>query len=101
MNLHEEPSLLTGASLKDVDSLEGHILETGLVKSRLLVSSGRERLVQVLLVHVAVEPLGHVAVGEDTKSLLRVRGRHERSAVLDDLVALFRELIVVVLFFFH
>jgi hypothetical protein len=94
---HEEETLVAGAGLENVDGLKGHVLEAGLVESRGLVTSGRERLVQVLTVDVAIEPLGHVGGGEDSKSLLCVRGRKHGSAVLDDLVVRLGELIEVVL----
>ena len=94
---HEEPTLVARASLKDVNGLKSHLLETRLVKSGLLVTSRGERLVQVLAVDVAVEPLGHVGGGEDTKGFLVVVGRQQSSAVLDDLVILLGELLVVVL----
>lgn len=94
---HEEPTSVTRASLKDVNGLEGHLLETGLVESGLLVTSGRKSLVQVLAVDVAVKPLGHVGGGEDTESLLRALGSKHFGAVLDNGVASLAELVVVVL----
>ena len=72
---HEEETLVLTTGAEDVNGLEGHVLETGLIKSRLLVTSGGERLVQILALDVAVEPLGHVGGGEDTKSLVLIAGR--------------------------
>lgn len=94
---HEEPTFLARASLEDVNGLDGHLLEAGLVERRLLVTGRRERLVQVGAVDVAVEPLGHVGDSEDTESLLGVLGRQKSSAVLYDGVVGLLELLVVVL----
>jgi hypothetical protein len=94
---HQEPTILTRACLKDINGLEGHLLETGLVESGSLVTSRGERLVQVLAVDVTVQPLSHVGGAEDTQGLLCYRGGEHGSAVQEDLVALLGELGVVIL----
>ena len=97
---HQEPTFFTGAGLEDVDGFEGHVFETGLVKCGGLVTSGRQRLVQVLAVDVAVEPFGHVGDSENTERLFGVLGGKERSTVLEDLIILLGELLVIILVLF-
>lgn len=94
---HEEVALVAGAGLEDVNGLEGHFLETGLVEGGLFVTGGRERLVEVLAVDVAVEPFGHIGGSENTESLVLGVGSLQSGAVLDDLVVLLGELVEVVL----
>jgi hypothetical protein len=97
---HEEPTLVTvglGTSVKNVDGLEGHLLEARLVESIIATAVGAVlRSDQVVSVDVPVEPLLHVAGGEDTKSALGVGGSLELSVVGDKRVACLGEDVVVV-----
>lgn len=101
---HEEPTLggVTlvglGAGVEDVNGLEGHFLETGLVSGIALVTRWVVALVlKVFLPDVTVKPLGHVGDGEDTKGTLGVRGGLEGGIVQVDSVSFFGEFLVVVL----
>lgn len=95
---HEEESLLATALVQDINSLEGHLLETGQVKSRPLSTLGvvLEGL-EVVLVDVAVQPDGHDTLAKDTKSLLVVVGSEEGLLVSADRVSFLGELGIVVL----
>lgn len=114
---HEEALVLGVTSLEDVDGLQGHLSETGLVQGRASgVDKRRNSSVdQVVGVDVAVEPpaqritsaigkkgegsrdlLGHVALAEDPQSALARIGGLEGGVVVDDLIALSSEGIVVV-----
>ena len=107
MHTHEEPAFVLGcAGLEDVDGLQCHILEPGLVNGICLVAS--RAVLQVLRIfredlecselwirlqvyhgnpHVTIDPFRQVADREDTKSLfLGVEGL-ELGIVVDKLIA--------------
>ena len=95
---HEEETLVLATGSKNVNGLEGHVLETREIRS-ITLTAGRVVLaaLEVVLVDVAVEPDGEVALAENTKSTLALVGLEERGLVERDGVALLLELLVVVL----
>lgn len=95
---HQEESIVGVTGMENLESLEGHLLETWLVGGAGVGSiRGSLGLVEVLGVHVTIEPLGHVADGEDTQSLGGVGRRFESSVVQNNRVVLLGELGIVVL----
>jgi hypothetical protein len=95
---HQEESLVATALVQNIDGLERHVLETGQVKSRRFPPLGVIlKVLEVLCVDVAVQPNGHGALAENTKSLLAVVGSEERLLVIADGVALLGEFSIVVL----
>ena len=95
---HEEEALIATASMENLNSLNGHVLEAGKVGSRVLTT---KRVVleflEVIIVDISVEPDGEVALAKDTESLLVLVSSKERGLVGADGVALLLELSVVVL----
>lgn len=83
--------------MQDVNSLESHLLQAGLVdcSGAAAVGSGLRDL-GVVLVDVSVQPLGHVGHGEDTQSALSVGSVLKSGVVLDDVVALVAELLIII-----
>ncbi len=95
---HEEEALLLAALGENLDGLDGHLLEAGNVKGGAVLA--RRVVLQaldVVLVHVAVQPDGKVALGKDTESRLAGVNSLESSVVEADRVALLGKLLVVVL----
>lgn len=95
---HEEEAIIATTLVEDLDSLGGHFLETGKVKSGLATARGvvLEGL-KVVLVHVAVEPGRQITSSKDTESLLAGVSAEEAGLVEADGVALLSKLLVVVL----
>lgn len=95
---HEEETLVTTTVVENLNSLDGHLLKAGKVKSGGISAEGvvLESL-EVLGVDVAVEPDGEVALAEDAEGLLLGVGGEEGGLVEGDGVALVGELLVVVL----
>lgn len=95
---HEEETIITTPVVQDLHRLHGHILQTGQVRRPLLATEGVVlHPFEVLLVDVAVEPDGHVALAKDAKGLLvGVRGQ-KGGPVGADGETLVSELLVVVL----
>ena len=72
---HHEESLGSATGVEDIDGFQSHLLETGKVQGRLLVTGWVVGgLVKVVLVDVAVKPNRHVGHGENTKCLAGIRG---------------------------
>jgi hypothetical protein len=95
---HEEETLVLATGAEDIDRLEGHLLETGQVSGITLAAGGVVvKALEVVLVDVAVEPDGEVALAEDTEGLLALVSGKERGLVHADGVSLLLELLVVVL----
>lgn len=95
---HEEETILATALAENLNSLGGHILETGKIKRRLAAAGGIVlEVLKVLLVDVAVEPSGEITSGEDTESLLAGVSLEKAGLVQADSVALLGKLLVVVL----
>lgn len=95
---HEEETLLLSTVGKNLNSLDGHLLEAGNVESRAVLARGViAQFLNVVGVDVAVQPDGQDALGEDTESLLVVVDSLESSVVQADRVALLGELLVVIL----
>lgn len=95
---HKEETLVLATGAEDVDSLEGHLLETGQVSGVTLAAGGVVvKALEVVLVDVAVEPHGEVALAKDTEGLLALVSSKERGLVHADGVSLLLELLVVVL----
>lgn len=94
---HEEETLATTTLVEDFDGLEGHLLEAGNVSGGAVLASGIVlELLDVVLVDVAVQPDGEVALAEDTEGGLADVGGLEGSVVQADGVALLGKLLVVV-----
>lgn len=95
---HEEEALVLATGSKNVNSLEGHVLEAREIRC-ITLTAGRVVVaaLEVVLVDVAVEPDGEVALAENTESTLALIGLEERGFVKRDGVALLLELLVVVL----
>jgi hypothetical protein len=97
---HQEPTLVTvflSTCIKNVNGLESHLLEAGLVKCISTAAVGAVLGTdQVVGVDIPVEPLLHVADGEDTECALGVRGSLELGGVRDQRVACIAEDVVVV-----
>lgn len=95
---HEEKALLLATVGENLDSLDGHLLETGNVGGGGVLAGGVVlEALDVVLVHVAVEPDGKRALAKDTESALAVVSSLESSVVEADRVALLGKLLVVVL----
>lgn len=90
---HDEPTLLSGASIEDIDGLDCHLEETWLVDGIGLQAVGGVVLVlEVRCVDIAVEPFGHVGDGEDTEGFAVVAQCGKRCCVLGYAVAFVCEL---------
>ena len=95
---HEEEALVATTVVKNLDSLEGHVLEAREVKSRFLAAHGVVlEVLEVVRVDVAVEPDGHGALAEDTESFLAGVEGVEGGLVGAYAVALVGKLLIVVL----
>jgi len=67
---HQEPPclVLLGACLKDIDSFEGHLLQSWLVDGRGIVTSGRGReTLEGVRIHLAIEPIMEVSLASATQ----------------------------------
>ena len=95
---HEEEALLLAAGGENLDGLDGHLLEAGNVGGGAVLASGVVlEILDVVLVHVTVEPDGKGALAKDTESALAVVSSLESSVVEANRVALLGKLLVVVL----
>ena len=94
---HHEEALVAASGVKDVNSLQGHLLETWQVNGILLVPSRRVgQISQVVGIDVAIEPDGHVGDGKDTECLLVVWRCQHGGLVERDGVAGVGKLLVVI-----
>ena len=97
---HHEEALITAPRRENLQSLDGHLFESGLVRSVAPLSvRGILVALEILRVYVAVKPLGHVALREDAQSFVSVGRTQERRLVESYTVTLFAERLVVVLSF--
>ena len=95
---HHEPALVPTSGLEDINGFQGHLFQTRLVKSIAHFAVGAVALVlEVLWVHIAVQPFGHVEDGEDPKGLGAIRRLLKSRVVENDVVAFLGKLGVVVL----
>lgn len=101
---HEEETLATALAVvavtgvEDINGLEGHLLETGLVIGVLVRTIRIVLLVfQIFLVDISVEPFSHDASGEDTKGTVVIGSLGEGCGVPGEAVSLLFEHLVVIL----
>lgn len=95
---HEEEPLLLATRSENLDSFDGHLLEARNISSRAVFARRVVgQILDVVLVHVAVQPDGKVALAKDTESRLAVVGSLEGSVVEADGVALLGKLLIIIL----
>ena len=95
---HEEEAvvMVLRAGVENVNGLESHVLQTGLVIRILGGPVGVVLLaLEVVRVDVAVEPGGHVAGGEESKGSGVIRGLRKGGVVPADAVSALRKKVVV------
>ena len=70
----QQETLVTRSSVEDVDSLQGHLGQSGLVDSSSVTGRALGNVGQVLGEDFTIDPLGHVGLGEETeRSLVGVK----------------------------
>ena len=92
----QQETLVTRSSVEDVDSLQGHLGQPGLVDSSSVTGRALGNVGQVLGEDFTVDPLGHVGLGEETeRSLVGVKSGQGVLVVGDLISSIGKDLVVV------